>query len=450
MMSGSVVDEYLAAKDRGESPQSPSIKLSQAIVDGLEARPYDYSIKEATVPGLRVRVRVSGHKTFEIVKKVGGRTKRGKVCSNGERAYSKGASSVLVAARGLIAEMDSGVTPAAKKAALRAEAAKQAADELTVHVALTDYIEGTDRAANTTSAYTTMRDNHLAPWKNKKLREVAPADVVSLHKVVAKQRGKVAANNCMRLFRATWMANRREQSLGESPTYILSKREKENAHTWTKEIRRNRYIHPEELADWWAATEKLTEVRPGHDGKPVPIYHGDGELGRDYLRFVLFTGMRRREVSGLKWSNINFKRKTLTITENKSSRELTIPLTTSMLEILERRKGNGKPFDLEEPKKVVAKVVEWSGVPFSVHDLRRAFSTYAVAEGVEVSMPVLKSLLNHAAEVKTNTGDVTEGYLANIPEHRKRQALEKIESFILARAGVVSNVVELGGGANEG
>ena len=56
-MTKSMIQEFLAQKDRGVKVESPKIKLTQAIVDWLPLKPYDYSIRDITIPSLSVRVR---------------------------------------------------------------------------------------------------------------------------------------------------------------------------------------------------------------------------------------------------------------------------------------------------------------------------------------------------------------------------------------------------------
>ena len=116
-MSNKIISQYLTARDDGEHINAPRVKLTSAMIDGLPTKPYDYAIGELSVPGLSVRVRKdTGSKTFEVVKKVNGRTARSKVCALGERPYAKGDESVIVAARAIIAKMDKGITRSKEKA----------------------------------------------------------------------------------------------------------------------------------------------------------------------------------------------------------------------------------------------------------------------------------------------------------------------------------------------
>jgi integrase len=399
------INEFLAAKDRGESVTSPRIKLTQALCTALPAKPYAYEILDAEIRPLRIRVRPSGHKSLEVSRKLNGRNCRSKVCTLGDLSFKD----VRTTAQELLRDMIQGRSATVKRAQAKAQALQAATLSLSVQAAVTAYIDDTERAPATNSGYQAMLDKHLAPWHSKRLVDISSAMVVDLHRQI----GGVAANNAMRLFRATWLANRRALDLPEPPTYILSSKERESSHTWAPEKRRDRRIHPAELQSWWEATDTL------------------GALGRNYLRFTLMTGMRRREVSSLKWEAINWTRKTLTLTEadTKAGRELVLPLTDSMLAILHSRQSEARPFALRETKCIVSAVSERSGVPFSCHDLRRTFAS--IADEIGISMPVLKSLLNHSAK----SNDVTLNYIGSINEARKRKALEQIEAFIFAAVG---------------
>ena len=150
---------------------------------------------------------------------------------------------------------------------------------------------------------------------------------------------------------------------------------------------------------------------------------------------MLFTGMRRGEAQKLCWRDIDFKDKTLTITDTKNNDPLTLPLGDFLLTMLEERRkrygnyeyvfsGSGKCGHLHEPKKGIAKVTKQSGVQFTNHDLRRTFIT--IAESLEISAYALKRLINH------RTTDVTGGYII-VDVERLRSPVNKIEAFILEK-----------------
>lgn len=72
----------------------------------------------------------------------------------------------------------------------------------------------------------------------------------------------------------------------------------------------------------------------------------------------------------------------------------------------------------------MAKVIQESGVHFTVHDLRRTFIT--VAESLNISAYALKSLLNHKM-----SNDVTAGYIIKDAE-RLREPIQKITDYLLS------------------
>jgi integrase len=154
---------------------------------------------------------------------------------------------------------------------------------------------------------------------------------------------------------------------------------------------------------------------------------------RDYLQFVLLTGMRRREAASLQWKDIDLADRTFTVYDTKNGDPLTLPLSKYLVELLECRKAADSttdgPFPVAEPKRAVSKVRELSGVNVDVHSLRRTFIT--VAESLDVSRYVLKKLVNHKSGADRN--DVTSGYVV-LDIERMRDPMQRITDFILQHA----------------
>lgn len=157
------------------------------------------------------------------------------------------------------------------------------------------------------------------------------------------------------------------------------------------------------------------------------------ETLHDYLLLVLFTGLRRNEAAQLKWSDIDLKAKTLTVPDTKNHQPHTLPLSDFLSDLLVRRQqraasecvfpGTGKGGYIVEPRKQTAKVIEDSGVTFTIHDLRRTFIT--MAESLDISAYAVKRLVNH----KMNN-DVTAGYIMNDVE-RLRKPMQSITDNLL-------------------
>ena len=99
--------------------------------------------------------------------------------------------------------------------------------------------------------------------------------------------------------------------------------------------------------DQWRATggrlhrERRRRIPP--PAEVLPRWHRGIEaavrnpVARDAFRFGLYTGMRRSEVFGLRWTQVDFAAMTLRLEETKTGEPLELPLTRQLAAILERR-----------------------------------------------------------------------------------------------------------------
>ncbi len=151
------------------------------------------------------------------------------------------------------------------------------------------------------------------------------------------------------------------------------------------------------------------------------------------------TGLRLLEVLSLKWSNIDFKLKTLTVEDTKNKQQHVLPLSDYLFTLLADRhktakgvyifaRAKSKTGYMHYPKRQLAKVTAASGVEFCAHDLRRTFTT--IAERLDISSYAVKRLINHKQK-----GDVTAGYIIHDVE-RLRAPMQQISDYILKAAGV--------------
>ena len=144
---------------------------------------------------------------------------------------------------------------------------------------------------------------------------------------------------------------------------------------------RARVLQESELSLWREAVDKLKERQ------------------RDYLYFVLFTGLRRNEAREIRLKQIDLSGSVLSIPETKTGRPHSLPITPMMREILERRSAGLSPED--QIFKGVSAEHLWTmamrvGAPrFMLHDLRKMFAT--VGQKLGVSDAVLRRILNHTA-----------------------------------------------------
>lgn len=156
-----------------------------------------------------------------------------------------------------------------------------------------------------------------------------------------------------------------------------------------------------------------------------------------YLQALLLTGARRNELAALRWQDVDFQWKSLTI-RDKVEGERTIPLTPyveHLISALPRRNefvfssltaASGR---LEEPRNPHNKALKLAALPaLSLHGLRRSFST--LAEWVEVPTGIVAQIMGHKPS-------------AVAEKHYIQRELDllhlwhvKIEAWILDQAGI--------------
>jgi integrase len=150
-------------------------------------------------------------------------------------------------------------------------------------------------------------------------------------------------------------------------------------------------------------------------------------MGRDYILLLLFTGLRRKEAAGLRWTEIDFDRKqiNLPIARVKTRSALALPMTDFVADLLIARRQLGDADYVFPSRESHINGDAWTktlrkktGLQFSIHDLRRTFAT--VAESTDIPWLALKALLNHSAGTS-----ITATYVALTPE-RLRGPAQKV------------------------
>ena len=119
---------------------------------------------------------------------------------------------------------------------------------------------------------------------------------------------------------------------------------------------------------------------------------------REIILFAIQTGLRQGEILRLKWSQIDFERKTLLITEQKNRSVDTLPLSATALHVLKKKApGNPDPdalvFVSKLGKRIDSSVLirafhlaeRKAGIPkLRFHDLRHTFATRLIQNGVDL------------------------------------------------------------------
>jgi integrase len=158
----------------------------------------------------------------------------------------------------------------------------------------------------------------------------------------------------------------------------------------------NRYLSQQELVALGEALRKAES----EDGNPLAI---------SVIKLLVFTGARKNEIQGLKWSEVDFASGYLKLADSKTGQKA-IPLNAGALQVLndqERVAGNDHIFPAfrgtghyEGTPKVWERIRQKAGLTdVRLHDLRHSFASIAVAGGA--SLPIIGALLGHAHSATT-------------------------------------------------
>ena len=228
-----------------------------------------------------------------------------------------------------------------------------------------------------------------------------------------------------RLLRAClrWASQRPEYAGLADPATVLSG---EVRRAVPRLKARDDCLQREQLRPWFDAVKKLP---------PVPSA---------YLQALLLTGARREELALLRWQDVDFQWRSITI-RDKADGERTIPLTpyvATLLDALPRwnqwvfsgtasksgrtRSATGR---MGPATRFHAKALGDAGLPHvTLHGLRRSFGT--LSEWVGCSVGIVAQIMGHKPSA------IAEKHYLRRPLGLLRQWHTEIEGWILAEAGI--------------
>lgn len=381
------------------------IKVGKRSVDGLpmaqKGQQVDYW--DSDLKGFGVRVSHTS-KAYFVMKRVNGKLTR----------VTLGKHGILTAENARTAAIDA-LSELHKGTDINREKAQNRERGVTLGDMLESYFMARQELKpRTVTTYRDLFRLYLSDWMSKPIGEITKDMVAQRHLKISKK-GKAAANNTMRTLRLVYnFANELlDDTLPVNPVKRLS-----NTRQWFKVERRDSIVAEADLPKWFTSVNRL-----------------DNLTIRDYLLLLLFTGARRTETASLSWSDVDMGQRTFVLTKTKNGKPLPLPMSDFIYQIFQRRAalrendfvfpGTGKHGHLVEPRKQMLKVMDETGVKFTLHDMRRSYTS--AIDGV-VGYYELKRLLNHAA----NTNDVTAGYVVKNVEKLRPLMQRVTDTLILA------------------
>ncbi|CAK0776088.1 Integrase [Gammaproteobacteria bacterium] len=389
------------------------IKFKKSVLEALPTPPADQRVTyyDTETNGLTLRITGAGAKSFSVLRRVkGGKLER--------ITLGKFPTLPLEEARKKAMEA---LSELAQGNSVAAQVRRKKAEVITLEEVFADYLETRKNLKpRTVKDMRSALDETCADWLKKPITKITPAMVERRHKERG-QKSEARANLAMRYLRALFNFAQAKYTDDDAPILTINpvKRLSET-RAWYRVDRRQTLIKSHELAPWFKAVMAL----------PSPDI-------RDYLLFVLFTGVRREEALKLKWEQVDLPGHAVTILDPKNHLDLVLPLSDYLQDLLSQRKAvsiseyvfaDSHGRRISNFRYAQASIEKASGVAFCIHDLRRTYAT--TAESLDIPAYALKRLLNHSTDA-----DVTAGYIVSTPE-RLREPMQKITDYLLKAGGL--------------
>ena len=420
------------------------VKFSEARVAAIRARVKAGRVEfqDADLPALRLRVSPTGASWYVFKRIPGGAMTRVLI----GKADDIVADKARKLARIEVGKLQQGIDPNATKRKRKADAQRSG---LTLAEGLAIYLAERDKLRPATKA-TYARDLRMTfgDYLDRPLIDLTPERVRDRHKdrktrPIRAQAKVEHARDRKRITASPSRADGAVRALRAVVNYLRAERDLDlpdvarkitAANGWGKVARRKRSLVGEALPEFVAAVRGLNDDLP-------PDLTG---TQRDLTLLLLCTGLRWTSAAGLRWSEVDFKAKTITIPADrmKGKIEHALPLGPAMMALLQARRALARSAEFVFPglpkgklgalkpigrmsKRFLDKIKNQDDevITWSPHDLRR--TALSVLESLDVSAYALKRIAAHSEKY-----DVTAGYLA-YDVNRLRAPMERLEMIAL-------------------
>ncbi|KLQ80109.1 MULTISPECIES: integrase family protein [Enterobacter cloacae complex] len=412
---------------------------------------------DTVVNGLRLRVGISGAKSFCISRKRNGKFIRA--------TLGRFPDLTIDNARAKALELLGDVATTGRNPNVEKRINEKAL--VTLNDALDTYIKSRDERLSTDTAkqYRSILQNFSGDWMKQPIASISRERVESRHKAVTDGSvwfgadkstlragvgtgSKAQADLWARVLRAIYRFahdhyrdDEGKTLLPDPPTMVLSTKRK-----WHGTVRKTERIRTNELGRWFNALSSVRDfAEQGRDDIAAAVC--------DAVEMAIFTGLRKSEILELSWDRVNLGGRYFWIDTTKNGDPLELPITETLLKLF-RRRAKMKAADgllvfpgdkgvIKEYRHIIDRISAATvpdpnpdllkPIPFKWHDGRRTFGT--VAELVGVGNYILKRLLNHRT---MRSADVTQGYL-HFSADELMEPASRIERAILEHAGIIES-----------
>ena len=342
------------------------MRLTDAAIARLRPREREYTIWDSRVPGLGVRVRPSGGRSYVLLQEAGGRSKR----------------------------VSLGLVSSKRIADVRRECHARRADPKRAET------------ASPARVVPLFRDFVAGPWKEAHFDRYKPSTKKGVRAVLAsrilpafgpKPLDRITPAQVSRWFdtfsgTAPGGANNGLGVLRQIMNFAIA-----CGHIDMNSTRRIRPNRRPRLSRF------LSREEIGRLHRVLDMQTRKGRRQQaDIIRLLLLTGCRRSEIVQLRWSEIHPS--VLVLADSKTGPRR-VPLNTQARSILERQPRGGSPFVFPSPRDpsrprypdlaLWYRVRREAGIEdVRLHDLRHTHASHAVMNGVPI--PVVSRMLGHS------------------------------------------------------
>ena len=341
-------------------------KLTDAAIARLRPRAREYTVWDRSVPGLGVRVRPTGGKSWVMLEETGGRSKRVSLGPVSARSIEETRRDCLVRRTGATAE------PAVPVRAVPS---------------FREFVEDEWKAAHfarykPSTRYIASRlleTRFLPALGEKPLDRIAPAEIRRWFDAFSRT-APGNANRALDVLRQIMNFAVARDHIETNPTRGIER---------NRRPRMTRFLSREEIA-------RLHEVLDAEDGK-------GNRQHADIVRLLLLTGCRKNEILRLRHSEV---RDDMLVLEDSKTGPRKVPLNARARRILARQPRGGGAFVFPSPRDPDRprsdnltfwfRVRREAGIEdVRLHDLRHTHASHAAMSGVPI--PVVSRLLGHSS-----------------------------------------------------
>ena len=169
-----------------------------------------------------------------------------------------------------------------------------------------------------------------------------------------------------------------------------------------KDIRRRKIVQPKIVVPTIEEFRKLIAALRDDNGEFGT--QGKGRDAANLVELLAFSGCRLAEGTSIRWTDVHFERRCITVTGGeggtKNHEPRTVPMTDSLQQLLERLRLEQAPqpqdfvSTIDSAKRALQRACRKLGYPqFTHHDFRHFFATTCIESGVDI--PTISKWLGH-------------------------------------------------------